>query len=209
MLPYLSERNAEELWHEDVIKWKHFPRYWSFAWGIHRSWVNSPQRPVTRSFDAFFDLRLNKRLSYDREAGDLRRHCAHYDVTVTDTSMRLELWAHLNTRNATKLCAYFLWENWRWGLTSIYIYKQVLNDRLYQCRLSNIVYTLHSCSRILTFNKGIKQQRVAQRVLIKALVFFFVCVCHNVTCTPWSWLITHLSTAGSCAVYVKGMMYAC
>ena len=32
------------------------------------------QRPVTRSFDAFFALRLNK-----READDLRRHRAHYD----------------------------------------------------------------------------------------------------------------------------------
>ena len=30
------------------------------------------QRPVTRGFDVFFDLSLNKRLS--REAGDLRRH---------------------------------------------------------------------------------------------------------------------------------------
>ena len=44
--------------HDDVIKWKHFPRYWPFVLGIHRS-----QRPVTRRFDAFFDLRLNKRLS--------------------------------------------------------------------------------------------------------------------------------------------------
>ena len=33
--------------HDDVIKWKHFPRY----------------RPVTRSFDVFFDLGLNKQLS--------------------------------------------------------------------------------------------------------------------------------------------------
>ena len=41
------------------------------------------QRPVTQSFDAFFDLRLNKRLSKsNREAGDLRRHRSHYDVTV-------------------------------------------------------------------------------------------------------------------------------
>ena len=44
--------------HDDVIKWKHFPRYWSFVRGIHRS-----QRPVTQSFDVFFDLHLNKRLS--------------------------------------------------------------------------------------------------------------------------------------------------
>ena len=41
------------------------------------------QRPVTLSFDVFFDLRLNKRLSKNnREAGDLRRHRSHYDVTV-------------------------------------------------------------------------------------------------------------------------------
>ena len=40
------------------------------------------QRPVTRRFDVFFDLRLNKRLSKQWEAGDLRRYRAHYDVTV-------------------------------------------------------------------------------------------------------------------------------
>ena len=40
------------------------------------------QRPVTRSFDVFFDLCLNKRLSNNRKAGDLRRNRAHYDVTV-------------------------------------------------------------------------------------------------------------------------------
>ena len=40
------------------------------------------QRPVMRSFDVFFDLRLNKRLSKQREAGHLGRHHAHYDVIV-------------------------------------------------------------------------------------------------------------------------------
>ena len=43
--------------HDDVIKWKHFPRYWPFV----REFPT--QRPVTRSFDVFFALRLNKRLS--------------------------------------------------------------------------------------------------------------------------------------------------
>ena len=28
----------------DVIKWKHFPRYWTFARGIHRLPVNSPHK---------------------------------------------------------------------------------------------------------------------------------------------------------------------
>ena len=41
------------------------------------------QRPVTRSFDVFFDLRPNERLSKQpREAGDLRRHRGHYGVSV-------------------------------------------------------------------------------------------------------------------------------
>ena len=47
--------------------------------GIHRPGEFTAQRPVTRSFDVFFDLRLNKWLS---EAGDLRRSRAQYDVTV-------------------------------------------------------------------------------------------------------------------------------
>ena len=29
---------------DDVIKWKHFPRYWPFVWGIHRPPVNSPHK---------------------------------------------------------------------------------------------------------------------------------------------------------------------
>ena len=30
--------------HDDVIKWKHFPRYWPFVRGIHRLPVNSPHK---------------------------------------------------------------------------------------------------------------------------------------------------------------------
>ena len=54
--------------HDDVIKWKHLPRYWLFVRGIQWSPVNSLvtgefPATVTRSFDVFFDLRLNERLS--------------------------------------------------------------------------------------------------------------------------------------------------
>ena len=40
------------------------------------------QRPATRSFGVFFDLRLNAGWANDRDAGDLRRHRPHYDDTV-------------------------------------------------------------------------------------------------------------------------------
>ena len=49
--------------HDDVIKWKHFPRYWTFVRGILITGEFPSQRPVTRSFAVFFDLRLNKLLS--------------------------------------------------------------------------------------------------------------------------------------------------
>ena len=46
------------------------------------------QRPVTRSFDVFFDLRLKNGWVNNEDAGDLRSHRAHYDVTV------MWLWWH-------------------------------------------------------------------------------------------------------------------
>ena len=58
---------------------------------------NSPvefpsQSSVTQSFDIFFDLRLNKRLSkHNRDAGDLRRHGAH-------------LWRHCNVQQCSWPC---------------------------------------------------------------------------------------------------------
>ena len=69
--------------HDDVIKWKHFPRYWPFVRGIHRSPVNSPHKGQWRG-DLMFCLIcvwIND-WEYNREAGDLRRYRTHYDVTV-------------------------------------------------------------------------------------------------------------------------------
>ena len=68
---------------DDVIKWKHFPCYWPFVRGIHRSPVNSPsQMPVTRGFDVSLICAWTKAWVNNRYADDLRRHYAHYDVTV-------------------------------------------------------------------------------------------------------------------------------
>ena len=41
----------------------------------------STRRPVTRSFDVFFDL---DRWANNGDAGDLKRYRAHYDVIVMD-----------------------------------------------------------------------------------------------------------------------------
>ena len=69
--------------HDDVIKWKHFPRYWPFVRGIHRSTVNSPHKGQWRGALMFSLMcaRINSWVN-NREAGDLRRYRRHYDVIV-------------------------------------------------------------------------------------------------------------------------------
>ena len=85
----LDKHEACQL-HDDVIKWKHYPRYWPFVQGNHRSRV---QRPVTRSFDVFFDLCLNKRFSkqswgwwFETQSRSLWHHCIagglHWDYST-------------------------------------------------------------------------------------------------------------------------------
>ena len=69
--------------HDDVIKWKHFPRYWPFVRGIHRSPVNSPHKGQWRGALMFslICVRINGWVN-NGEAGDLRRYRAHFDGTV-------------------------------------------------------------------------------------------------------------------------------
>ena len=62
---------------------EHFPRYWPFVRGIHRSPVNSPHKGKWRGalifslICAWISGWVNNRM-----AGDLRRYRAHYDITV-------------------------------------------------------------------------------------------------------------------------------
>ena len=69
--------------HDDVIKWKHFPRNWPFVRGIHRSPVNSLHKGQWRGALMFslICVWINDWVN-NREAGDLRRYRAHYDVIV-------------------------------------------------------------------------------------------------------------------------------
>ena len=69
--------------HDDVVKWKHIPRYWPLVRRIHRSPVNSPHKGQWRGASTFSLIctRINGWVN-NREAGDLRRHHARYYVTV-------------------------------------------------------------------------------------------------------------------------------
>ena len=86
-IPYitcaLSKKATFWCGHNDVIKWKHFPRYWPFVWGIHRWPVNSPHKGQWRRALMFSLICawINGWVN-NREAGDLRRNRAHYDVIL-------------------------------------------------------------------------------------------------------------------------------
>ena len=79
-------RPGSVLHHDDVIKWKRFPRYWPFVRGIHRSPVNSLHKGQWRGALMFSLICawINRWIN-NCEAGDLRRHCAHYDAIVMRT----------------------------------------------------------------------------------------------------------------------------
>ena len=78
-----TKRHKASPEHDDVIKWKHFPRYWPFVRGIHRSPVNSLHKG--QWCGAFMFSLICAWISgwaNNREAGDLRRHRGHYVVIV-------------------------------------------------------------------------------------------------------------------------------
>ena len=82
--------------HDDVIKWKHFPRNWPFVRGIHRSPVKSPRKGKWRGALMFslISVWINGWVN-NGEAGDLRRYRAHYDVTVM-----ISMWCFLTTKSS-------------------------------------------------------------------------------------------------------------
>ena len=86
--------------HDDVIEWKHYPRYWPSVRGIHRSPVNSLHRGQWGGALVFslICVWINGWVN-NRQAGDLRRYRAHRDVTVMSNftrwppSWRIRFWS--------------------------------------------------------------------------------------------------------------------
>ena len=77
--------------HDDVIKWKHFPRYWHFVRGIHRSPVNSPHKGQWRGAQIFslicawINGWVNNRETPSRS---LWRHCNDHPTLICDIQYR-------------------------------------------------------------------------------------------------------------------------
>ena len=120
--PWLRKRRKLALVmlkHDDVIKWKHFPRNWPFVRGIHRSPVNSPHKGQWHGALMFSLIcaRINDWIN-NREAGDLRRRRAHYDAIVMiiwwSINEYLLFVRYLNTE--TMLAMMITWHHWCLGM---------------------------------------------------------------------------------------------
>ena len=78
---------TKNIFHDDVMKWKHFLCYWPFVWAIHQSLVNSPHKGQWCGALIFSVIcaQINSWVN-NHEAGDLRCHHAHYHVIVMYSS---------------------------------------------------------------------------------------------------------------------------
>ena len=105
--------------HDDVIKWKHFPRYWPLC----REFTGPRWIPHKKASDAefwsFFLIctRINGWVN-NREAGNLSCRCAHSDVTVMEWWMLkpvgLKMLFPKNGLPAAWLSWYFSWKILFW-----------------------------------------------------------------------------------------------
>ena len=115
--------------HDDVIKWKHFQRYLPFVRGIHRSPVNSPHKGQWHGalmfslICAWIDGRVN-----NREAGDLRRHHTHYDVSVM---LYLYVFCILSLSISSVKIWYTLFITWEYWMFSLWESTFIIIMRLY------------------------------------------------------------------------------
>ena len=90
--------------HDDVINWKHFSRNWPFVRGIHRSPVNSLHKGQWRGplMFSLICVWINDWVN-NREAGDLRRYRAHYDVIVMSCIIFVKQgWEFIKVVNTSK-----------------------------------------------------------------------------------------------------------
>ena len=78
------------IYHDDVIKWKHFPRYHGY-WPLCVEFTGHRWIPNTKASDAelwcFFIRTWTNSWANNGDAGDFRRHHAHVDVSVILTQL--------------------------------------------------------------------------------------------------------------------------
>ena len=116
------------LFHDDVIKWKHFRRYWPFVRGIHRLTVNSPHKDQWRGALMFTLIcALNKQLSKQSRGWWFK------------TPLR-SLWRHCNVT----WCSSFLFM-YHLAKLKRYIFKTFVNVLVIIVKIESSVFAVLAC----------------------------------------------------------------
>ena len=74
---------SHNMQHDDVIKWKHFPRHWPLVRGIHRSPVNSPHKGQWRwaLLYSLICVWINRGWWFETLSRWLWRHCNNFRLS--------------------------------------------------------------------------------------------------------------------------------
>ena len=133
--------------HDDVIKWKHFPRYWPYVRGIHQSPMNSHHKGQWSGALMFSLICVwTNGWSNHRDAGDLRRHCAHYGVTVMLCgTLCPKLWTIMSLR---------YWMGYSFAAVSFIVVSLLMRPRLY------VWYPRKCVNRTLLFKPNSDRGRI-------------------------------------------------
>ena len=160
--------------HDDVIKWKHFPRYWPFVRGIHRWPMNSPHKGqwLGALMFSLICTWINSWVN-NLEAVDLRHHRDHYDVIVMESvlgfTMKLTTFQQVTFR-ILRNTLYLIWVL-RCQLLTTYVkhYTDVIMSTMASHITSlTVVYSIvyfgtdqrkHQSSASLAFVRGIHRDR--------------------------------------------------
>ena len=82
--PHMYTKSIDTHWHDDIIKWKPFPRYFPSC----GKFAGHQWKSLTKASDA----ELWCFLWSAPDAGDLRRHRAQYDVTLMEQLLIFIFW---------------------------------------------------------------------------------------------------------------------
>ena len=136
----------------DVIKWKHFPRYWHLCGEFTGPGEFPSQRPMTRSFDVFFDQRLNERLS--------KQSCGWWFETLSSP-----LWRHSNVYRSIISGMWFL------CLPPIFSKLTHWHKHINRILLENIViqFVITFCAKLSVITICFKAERVIT-ILLTAII---------------------------------------
>ena len=101
-----------------VMTWKHFPQYWPFVRGIHRSPVDSLHKGSVIRWFVIFVVDMNKLLKKQTSCRRFETSWRSCDVTVIQSWCTSQRWINKATKKRSKAVCLFYRYIWDYYTTS-------------------------------------------------------------------------------------------